>query len=128
MSRRTPEPEDASASGSTATSSRRRGAAGGTVDVDRAQLVDDRALDAADRVRLELRVPARVVALDRVHQPEQAVRDQIALLHMGRQPTPKASSDVFDERRVGEDQPVAETLIAFLAVLPPKGLGVIRHP
>ena len=41
-------------------------------------------LDAADRVGLELDVAAGVVALDRVHQPEQPVRDQVAFLDVGR--------------------------------------------
>ena len=48
--------------------------------VQRAQLVDDRALDPRDRVRLELDVAVGVVPLDRVDQPEQAVGDEVALV------------------------------------------------
>ena len=54
--------------------------------VERAQLVDDRALDPRDRVGLELDVAGRVEALDRADQAEQAVRDEVALVDVRRQP------------------------------------------
>ena len=54
--------------------------------VHRAQLVDDRALDPRDRVGLELDVAVGVVALDRADQAEQAVRDEVVLVHVRRQP------------------------------------------
>ena len=76
--------------------------------VQRAQLVDDRALDPRDRVGLELDVALRVVALDRADQAEQAVRDEVALVDVRRQPAAEPPGDVLDERRVREDQPVAE--------------------
>ena len=76
--------------------------------VHRAQLVDDRALDARDRVRLELHVAVGLVALDRADQAEQAVRDEVALVDVRGQAAPEAAGDVLHERRVREDQPVAE--------------------
>ena len=76
--------------------------------VHRAQLVDDRALDARDRVRLELDVAVGVEALDRADQPEQAVGDEVALLDVRRQAAPQPAGHVLDERRVREDQPVAQ--------------------
>jgi hypothetical protein len=51
--------------------------------VDRAQLVDDCALDAADRVGLELDRPAQVELLDGVDEPEDAVGDEVGLLDVG---------------------------------------------
>ncbi len=44
------------------------------------ELVDDRAADPRDRVGLELDVALGVVAVDRAHQPEQPVRDEVGLL------------------------------------------------
>ena len=98
--------------------------------VHRAELVDDRALDARDRVRLELDVAARVVALDRPDQAEQAVRDEVALLDVRREAAPQSAGDVLDERRVREDEAVAERLVGLvLAELEPETLGVVdlRH-
>ena len=92
--------------------------------VERAQLVDDRALDARDRVGLELDVAVGVVALDRADQAEQAVRDEVALVDVRGQPAAEPAGDVLDERRVGEDQPVAERAVAALPVLAPERLGV----
>ena len=53
--------------------------------VHRAELVDDRALDAGDRVRLELDVALGVVALDRADQAQEPVRDEITLVDVRRQ-------------------------------------------
>src|SRR5439155_6925914 len=47
--------------------------------IHRPELVDDRALDPCDRVRLELDVAVRVVALDRPDQAQQSVGHEIAL-------------------------------------------------
>ena len=49
-------------------------------DIERAELIDDCALDARDRVRLELDLPVGVEALDRADQPEQPVRDEVLLV------------------------------------------------
>ena len=98
--------------------------------VHRAQLVDDRALDPRDRVRLELDVTVGVVALDRADQAEQPVLDEVALVDMARQAAADAAGDVLDERRVGEDQAFAKRLVAGLAVLLPERLRVLglgRH-
>ena len=93
--------------------------------VQRAELVDDRALDARDRVGLELHVATRVVALDRTDQPEQAVRDEVTLVDVRGQAAPEASGDVLHERRVREDQPVSKGLVACLAELQPQGLCLV---
>src|SRR4029077_10640549 len=74
--------------------------------VEGAQLVDDRALDPRDRVRLELDVALGGEALDRPDQAEQPVRDEVVLVDVGGQPAAEPAGDVFDQRRVGEDQPV----------------------
>ena len=92
--------------------------------VERAQLVDDRALDARDRVRLELDVAVRVEALDRADQAEQAVRDEVVLVDVRRQPAAEAAGDVLHERRVREDQPVAQPLVAPRPVLAATGVCV----
>ena len=75
--------------------------------VDGAQLVDDRALDPRDRVRLELDPAVGVEALDRVDEPEEPVGDEIALLDVRRQTAGEPAGDELDQRRVGEDQAVA---------------------
>ena len=93
--------------------------------VHRAQLVDDRALDPRDRVRLELDVAVGVVALDRADQAEQPVRDEVAFVDVRGQPGAEPPGDVLDERRVRQDQPVAKRLVALVeAELPPERLGV----
>ena len=80
--------------------------------VDRAQLVDDRAADPADRVGLELDGALEVELLDRVDQPEDAVRDEVGLLDVRRQADADPAGDVLDQRRVVQDQPLAQALIA----------------
>ena len=66
--------------------------------VDRAQLVDDGALDAADRVRLELEAAGRVELVDRVDQPEDPVAHEVRLLDALREPLGDAAGDELDER------------------------------
>src|SRR5581483_8485006 len=90
-----------------------------------AQLVDDRALDARDRIRLELDVAVGLVALDRADQPEQPVRDEIALVDVCGQTATEAAGDVLHERRIREDQPVADPLGAGLQVLQPQCLSLV---
>src|SRR5581483_9688226 len=84
------------------------------------QLVDDRAADPRDRVRLELDVAVGVVALDRADQAEEAVRDEVALVDVRRQARPEPARDVLHERRVHHDQLVAQLLRARPAVLEPE--------
>src|SRR5919201_1702954 len=93
--------------------------------VHRAKLVDDRTLDPRDRVRLEFDVPVRVVALDGVDQTEQAVRNKVVLLDVRREAATEATSDELDERRIGEDEAVADLLVSRAAVLPPEALRVL---
>ena len=61
----------------------------------------------ADRVRLELDLAIGVEALDRADQPEQAVRDEILLVDVRGQRRTEPPGDELDERRVRQDQPVA---------------------
>ena len=70
-----------------------------------------------------------VVALDRAHQAEQPVRDEVALVDVRGQPGAEPAGDVLDERRILEDQPVAKLLVAGAAVLEPQSLGLfdLRH-
>ena len=88
--------------------------------VDRAELVDDRALDAADRVGLELDGPLEVELLDRVDQPEDAVGDEVGLLDVGRQAHADAAGDVLHQRRVVQDQPLAQPLFLGGLVVAPQ--------
>ena len=87
-----------------------------------AQLVDDRAADPVDGVRLELDLALEVELLDRVDEPEDAVRDEVGLLDVRRQTHTHAAGDVLDERRVVKDQPLAQGLLAGLLELGPQGL------
>ena len=73
-----------------------------------AQLVDDRAADAGHRVALELDLAGGLVAGDRVDQPEGAVGDQVGLLDVRGQTAADPAGDVLDQRRVVQDQPVAQ--------------------
>ena len=73
-----------------------------------AELVDDRAADAGHRVALELHLAGGLVAGDRVDQPEGAVGDEVGLLHVRGQTAADPAGDVLDQRRVVQDQPVAE--------------------
>ena len=95
--------------------------------VHRAELVDDRPLDPGDGVRLELHVALGVVALDGADQPEQAVRDEVVLVHVRREPAGDAAGDELHERRVREDEAVAECCVARLAIRAPECFGVVRH-
>src|SRR4051794_38925997 len=86
------------------------GAHGARHPVQRAQLVDDRALDARDRVGLELDLALGVEALDRVDQADEAVRDEVGLLDVRGQAGGHAAGDVLDQRRVGHDELLAGTV------------------
>src|SRR5919206_830235 len=79
--------------------------------VQRAQFVDDRALDAGDRVGLELDLAAEVEALDRVDEADQAVGDEVGLLDVGGQARCHAPRDVLDERRVGDHEALARVRV-----------------
>ena len=100
--------------------------------VERAELVDDRALDAADRVRLELDLAVGVEALDRADQAEEPVGDEVLLVDVRGQRGAEAAGDELDERRVGQDQPVAQRLVARAPVVLPERLRLAtrlrRHP
>src|SRR3954454_6065685 len=80
------------------------GAHGARHPVQGAQLVDDRALDAGDRVGLELDLAVEVEALDRIDQAEQAIGDEVRLFHMGRQAGGHPAGHVLDQWRVGDDE------------------------
>ena len=88
--------------------------------VQRAQLVDDRALDAGDRVGLELDLAVEVEALDRVDQADQAVGDEVGLLDVRGQAGRHAAGDVLDQRRVGDDELLARTVGAAALVAAPE--------
>src|SRR3954470_9948900 len=101
------------------------GADGARHPVEGAQLVDDRALDARDRVGLELDLALGVEALDRVDQADEAVGDEVGLLHVCGQAGGHAAGDVLDQRRIGEDQAVPGCLVLLLRVVAPEGLGLV---
>ena len=83
------------------------GADGARHPVERAQLVDDRALDAGDRVRLELDLALGIEALDRVDQADQAIGDEVGLLHVRGQAGGHPAGHVLHERGVGDDELLA---------------------
>jgi hypothetical protein len=66
--------------------------------VERAQLVDDRALDAGDRVGLELDLALGLEALDRADQADEPVGDEVGLLHVRGQAGRHATGHVLDQR------------------------------
>ena len=88
--------------------------------VQRAQLVDDRALDARDRVGLELDLALGLEALDRADQADEAVGDEVGLLDVRGQPGRHAAGDVLDQRRVGDDEPLARPLVPVRLVAAPE--------
>ena len=82
------------------------------------------------RERLELDLAVGVEPLDRADQPEEAVRDEILLVDVRRQARSDAAGDELHERRVGQDQPVAELPVPRLPELLPQRLGLVpaaRH-
>jgi hypothetical protein len=74
------------------------GADGARDPVQRPQLVDDRALDARDRVGLELDLAVGVEALDRGDEADEAVGDEVGLLDVRRQAGGHAPGDVLHQR------------------------------
>ncbi len=88
--------------------------------VERAELVDDRALDPTDRIGLELDLPVGIEPLDRADQPEETVRDEILLVDVRRERRADAPRGELDERRVRQDQPVAQLLVAGTPVFLPE--------
>ncbi len=88
--------------------------------VDRAQLVDDGALDPGDGVGLELDVARRVELLDGVDQPKDPIADQVRLLDAVREPRGDPAGDVLHQRGVVDDQAVPRALIASCLELAPQ--------
>ena len=80
--------------------------------VDGPQLVDDRALDPGNRVRLELDLPDRIEPLDRVDQPDDPVAHQVGLLDVLGQADSNTARDELDQRRVQDDQLIADRPVA----------------
>ena len=102
------------------------GAHGARHPVERAQLVDDRALDARDRVGLELDLALGLEALDRADQADEPVGDEVGLLDVRGQARRHAARDVLDQRRVGDDEPLAGLLVPGALVAPPQVLELDR--
>src|SRR5918995_3611151 len=94
--------------------------------VERAQLVDDRALDAGDGEGLELDLALGLEALDRGDQAEQAIGDQVRLLHMRGQTAGHPAGYVLDERRVRQHESLTGLLVALILVAAPKVLKLDR--
>ncbi len=89
--------------------------------VHRAQLVDDRAADPGDRVRLELVPPARLELLQPVDQTEHPVAHEIRLLDAGGQTGGDLARHVLDERCVVQDQALARLGRRRLLEVVPQG-------
>ena len=73
-----------------------------------AQLVEHGAADAADGVGLELDAEGGVEASDGLDQADGAGRDHVVVVHDRRRDDGEASENVLDERRVLQDQRVAQ--------------------
>ena len=99
--------------------------------VDRAELVDDRALDPRDRVGLELEAAAGIELVDGVDEPEDPVAHEVGLLDVLRQTGGDAAGDELHQRRVVEDQPLARVGGAVRLVVGPevveRFVGIVRH-
>src|SRR5215216_129067 len=96
------------------------GADGARHPVQRAQLVDDRALDAGDRVGLELDLALGIEALDRVDQADQAVGDEVGLLDVRGQAGAHPPGDVLHQWRIGDHELLAGTVGAAPLVAAPE--------
>ena len=92
--------------------------------VDRAELVEDGALDAGDGVGLELEAAARVELLDGVDEPEDAVADEVGLLDVLGQADGHPAGDVLHQRRVVEDQLVADSRARLSPCSRPRGRSI----
>src|SRR4051794_15935457 len=90
-----------------------------------AQLVDDRAVDPRPRELLERRALARVPAVDRADELDEARGDQILDVAAGRQLGRLAVGQELDERRVAHDEPVAQPDVARALVLEPQPAGLV---
>src|SRR5436190_4358555 len=88
--------------------------------VERAELVDDRALDACDGERLELDLAVEVEALDRADQAQEAVGDEVCLLDVRGQARGHPAGDELHERRVGDHEPLPRALVPLILVAPPE--------
>src|SRR5262249_42245819 len=93
--------------------------------VDRPELVDDRALDARDRVGLELVTATRVELVDRIDEPEDAVAHEIRLFDVLRKASGNTTGNKLHERRVVKDQPLARVERFAVLVLAPE-FGDVR--
>jgi hypothetical protein len=78
--------------------------------VERAQRVEDRTVDAGDRVGFELYAARVVVLLDRVDEPEDAVVDQVVDLDVGRQVDRNPPGHVLDQVQILVDDLFATEL------------------
>src|SRR5262249_49823281 len=88
------------------------------------KLVDDRAGDPRPCVLLERGALARVEAVDRLDQREDAARDEVVELAMRRQLAHLAGGEIPDHRRVGEHELIARARVLALAPPAPQGLRV----
>ena len=64
--------------------------------------------------------PLGLEALDRPDQADQPVGDQVGLLDVRGQAGADAAGDELDQRRVGDDQPLAGALVALVLVAAPE--------
>ena len=85
-----------------------------------AELVDDRAGDARPGVLLERGALDGIEPVDRLDDGDEAARDQVVELAVGRELARLARREVLDHRRVGENEPVARAGIAALTPGPPE--------
>ena len=98
--------------------------------VDRTQLVEDGALDSSDGVGLELVAASRVELLDRIDETEHAETDEVRLFDVARQADAHTTGDILHQRRILDDQLVAQVLGAGPLVVGPQSFGlrgVVAH-
>jgi len=92
--------------------------------VDRTELVEDRALDTRDGVRLELVAAVEIELLDGIDETEDAVADEIGLLHVLGEPDRDATGDVLHQRGVVQDQRVSNVAPPGRLVRRPEPIGL----
>ena len=99
--------------------------------VHRTELVDDGALDARDRVGLELVAAARFELREGVDEAEHAVADEVGLVHARGQARRDPARHVLHERGVVQDQLLARVVLTRalepMPLLPELVVHVRRH-
>ena len=72
--------------------------------VESSQLVENRSLDAVDRIGLEFEATFRFEFVDRIDEAEESITGQVILIDRTRKTRTNSSGHIFHQRRVMENQ------------------------